>query len=147
MNVLLQQNLMTSFRLSQLGCATDDQTSARVEKRDPSDRSLTFLASPHAAHAPNCLAYSVSTAALDQLTRSMAVATGRIPNSRERRRFRIRDERQPKGNPATTPREYRETIEDNTPLGRIAAPHELAEAVQYSGFGRLRICDWANLNT
>ena len=28
-------------------------------------------------------------------------------------------------------REYRKTIEDITPLGRIAAPNELADAVQY----------------
>jgi 7-alpha-hydroxysteroid dehydrogenase len=114
MNVLLQQNLMTSFRLSQL-----------VARRMIIN--LSCIAARRAR--PELLAYSVSTAALDQLTRSMAVglaesgirvnavAFGSVMSASLKETL-------------LNSQEYRETIEDNTPLGRIAAPHELAEAVQ-----------------
>jgi 7-alpha-hydroxysteroid dehydrogenase len=76
------------------------------------------------------MAYSVSTAALDQMTRSLAVALaperirvnavafGSVMSSSLKEILKDRTD-------------YRETIEESTPLGRIAAPHELAEAVQY----------------
>ncbi|MEP5154613.1 SDR family oxidoreductase, partial [Planktotalea sp.] len=79
---------------------------------------------------PELMAFSISTAALDQMTRSLAVALaperirvnavalGSVMS--ESLKEILRDNQ-----------EYRETIEDITPLGRIAAPHELAEAFQY----------------
>ena len=79
---------------------------------------------------PDLLAYSVSSAALDQLTRSMAVALAPM---------RIRVNAVAFGSVMSaslqgTLREnsdFREDIERHTPLARIAAPGELADAVQY----------------
>ena len=129
MNVLLQQNLMTSFRLSQLVARRMiKQSEGREEGSVGSIINLSCIAARRAR--PELLAYSVSTAALDQLTRSMAVglaesrirvnavAFGSVMSASLKETLR-------------NSQEYRETIEDNTPLGRIAAPHELAEAVQY----------------
>ena len=79
---------------------------------------------------PELLAYSVSTAALEQLTRAMAVALaperirvnavafGSVMSASLKESLRENQN-------------FREDIEENTPLSRIAAPHELADAVQY----------------
>ncbi|MFO7770890.1 MAG: SDR family oxidoreductase, partial [Roseovarius gahaiensis] len=79
---------------------------------------------------PDLMAYSVSTAALDQMTRSMAVALAS---------YRIRVNAVAFGSVMSASlkdtlrekKDYRADIEDHTPLGRIASPTELAEAVQY----------------
>jgi 7-alpha-hydroxysteroid dehydrogenase len=76
------------------------------------------------------MAYSVSSAALDQMTRSLAVALA--PH-------RIRVNAVAFGSVMSSSLKgalqqnatYREDIEDHTPLNRIAAPGELAEAVQF----------------
>ena len=79
---------------------------------------------------PELLAYSVSSAALDQMTRSMAVALA--PN-------RIRVNAVAFGSVMSASlkgvlKEHdamRETIVENTPLHRIASPGEVSDAVQY----------------
>lgn len=128
-STLLQQNLMTSLRLSQLVARRMIKQAEGCE--DGSVGSIINLSSITARRArPELLAYSISTAALDQMTRSLAVALA--PE-------RIRVNAVAFGSVMSaslkeTLREnqgYREIIEKNTPLGRIAAPHELAEAVQY----------------
>lgn len=128
-DTLLQQNLLTSLRLSQLV--------ARRMIKQAKDRdegpvgSIINVSSISARRArPELLAYSISTAALDQMTRSLAVALA--PE-------RIRVNAVAFGSVMSASlqetlkdhRDYRSTIEENTPLGRIAAPQELAEAVQY----------------
>ena len=127
---LLNQNLMPSLRLSQL-------VAKRMIKQaddDDSDRpagSIINLSSIAARRThPDLMAYSVSSAALDQMTRSLAVALA--PN-------RIRVNAVAFGSVMSASlmstlkdnREYRRDIEDHTPLSRIAAPTELAEAVQF----------------
>jgi len=127
---MLDQNLMTSLRLSQYvakrmikqseGEDSDKQVGAIVN--------LSSIASRR-SH-PDLMAYSVSTAALDQMTRAMAVALA--PH-------RIRVNAVAFGSVMSSSlknvlkdnKGFRETIEDNTPLGRIAGPGELADAVQY----------------
>ena len=129
LNTLLQQNLMTSFRLSQLVARRmKKQAEGREEGPVGSIINLSSIAARR-AH-PDLLAYSVSTAALDQMTRSMAVALA--PD-------RIRVNAVAFGSVMSASLKeslrdnsgYRDTIEENTPLGRIAAPHELAEALQF----------------
>ncbi|MBT8458831.1 MAG: SDR family oxidoreductase, partial [Boseongicola sp.] len=79
---------------------------------------------------PNLLAYSVSSAAVDQLTRSFAVALA--PH-------RIRVNAIALGSVMSASlkgalaehEEFREEILDSTPLNRIAAPSELAEVAQF----------------
>ncbi|SLN50839.1 3-oxoacyl-[acyl-carrier-protein] reductase FabG [Roseovarius litorisediminis] len=127
--VLLQQNLITALRLSQ-------QVARRMIKQSEGQEegmagTIVNLSSISARLAhPDLLAYSVAAAGLDQMTRSLAVALA--PH-------RIRVNAVAIGSVMSASlkdslrenRGYRSDIEDRTPLGRIASPAELAEAVQY----------------
>lgn len=126
---LLQQNLMTSLRLTQ---AVAKRMIKQAEGQDSgtvgSIVNLSSIASRRSN--PELLGYSVSTAAVNQMTRSMAVALspyrirvnavafGSVMSASLQTALREHDE-------------YREDIESNTPMRRIAAATELAEAVQY----------------
>lgn len=126
---LLNQNLLPALRLSQL-------VAKRMIKQSNEDDTGTAgtiinLSSIAARRThPDLLAYSVSSAALDQLTRSLAVALA--PN-------RIRVNAVAFGSVMSTSlkttlkdnRAFRQDIEDHTPLSRIAAPSELADTVQF----------------
>ena len=126
---LLNQNVMPSLRLSQL-------VAKRMIKQSEGDTdrpagSIINLSSIAARRThPDLMAYSVASAALDQMTRSLAVALA--PS-------RIRVNAVAFGSVMSASlmstlkdnREYRRDIEDHTPLSRIAAPTELAEAVQF----------------
>lgn len=126
---MLNQNLIPALRLSQ-------QVASRMirqsEDQEEGQAGAIINISSIAARRvnPQLMAYSISSAALDQLTRSMAVSLA--PN-------RIRVNAVAIGSVMSNSlmaalrenRDYREDIEDHTPLGRIAAPTELVEAVQY----------------
>ena len=127
---LMDQNLMTALRLS--------QAVARRMIKQAADRdddayvgSIVNLSSIAARRThPDLLAYSVSSAALDQMTRSMAVALaskrirvnavafGSVMSASLKGTLRENDD-------------MRESIVHNTPLQRIASPNEVADAVQY----------------
>lgn len=128
---LLNQNLITSLRLSQL-CAKrmilqaekDGQTEGPVG-------SIINLSSIAARRThPDLLAYSVSSAALDQMTRSLAVALaphcirvnavafGSVMSASLQGALKENSD-------------FREQIIDNTPLSRIASAAELAEVTQF----------------
>lgn len=129
METLLEQNLLTSLRLSQ-------QVARRMIKQAEGQEegtagTIVNLSSIAARRSnPQLMAYSVSTAALDQMTRSLAVALA--PH-------RIRVNAVAFGSVMSNSlkgtlkehSDYRSDIEGHTPLGRIAAPGELAEAVHY----------------
>lgn len=126
---MLQQNLMTALRLSQIVARRMiKQAEGQTEGQVGSIVNLSSIAARR-TH-PDLLAYSVSTAALDQMTRSLAVALA--PH-------RIRVNAVSFGSVMSASlqdtlkekREYRSEIEHHTPLGRIAAPGELADAVQF----------------
>lgn len=128
---LLDQNLMTALRLSQ---AVARRMIKQAEEDGDDDQyagAIVNLSSIAARRThPDLLAYSVSSAALDQMTRSMAVALADK---------RIRVNAVAFGSVMSdslkgTLREHdgmREAIVDNTPLQRIASPGEVADAVQY----------------
>lgn len=126
---LLNQNVLPSLRLSQL------VAKRMIKQSDPeSERPAGAIINMSSIAArrthPDLLAYSVASAALDQMTRSLAVALA--PN-------RIRVNAVAFGSVMSASlkstlkdnREYRRDIEDHTPLSRIAAPTELAESVQF----------------
>jgi len=126
---LLQQNLMTALRMSQL--VARRMIKQAKESRKGTAGAIVNLSSIAARRThPDLLAYSISSAALDQMTRSLAVALAP---------YHIRVNAVAFGSVMSgslkhTLREhtdYREDIEDHTPLGRIASATELAEAVQY----------------
>lgn len=127
--MLLQQNLMTSLRLSQ---ATARRMIKQAEDQDEGPVGSIINLSSIAARRthPQLLAYSVSTAALDQMTRSLAVALaperirvnavafGSVMSGSLKDSLRDNDA-------------FRDDIIDHTPLHRIAGPGEVSDAVQY----------------
>ncbi|MCH2164375.1 MAG: SDR family oxidoreductase [Marinovum sp.] len=127
--VMLEQNLTASLRLSQLVAR---RLIKQGEEQDSGSLGSIVNISSIAARRthPELMGYSVAAAALDQMTRSMAVALA--PH-------RIRVNAVAFGSVMSASlqsalnenREFREEIEQNTPLSRIAAPGEVAEAVQY----------------
>jgi 7-alpha-hydroxysteroid dehydrogenase len=127
---LLEQNLFTSLRLSQL-CAK--RMISRAEKAEVEGMigSIINLSSIAAGRTqPELLGYSISSAAVDQMTRSLAVALapkgirvnavafGSVMSASLQNALRDNDD-------------YRDAIIADTPLGRIAAARELAETVQF----------------
>ncbi len=127
--LLLNQNLMPALRLSQLVAKRMAKQSADDEETPAG--SIINLSSIAARRThPDLMAYSVSTAALDQMTRSLAVALA--PQ-------RIRVNSIALGSVMSASlqstlkenRDFRKDIENHTPLARIAAPTELAETAQF----------------
>ena len=127
---LMNQNLMTALRLSQ-AVARRMIKQAEGGDADAHVGSIVNLSSIAARRThPDLLAYSVSSAALDQMTRSMAVALaskrirvnavafGSVMSASLKDTLRDNDE-------------VREAIISGTPLHRIASPNEVADAVQY----------------
>ncbi|MDP3958631.1 MAG: SDR family oxidoreductase [Pseudorhodobacter sp.] len=128
---LLEQNLLTSLRVSQM---VAKRMIAQAEKADDEARAagviinLSSIAAHHTQGA--LLGYSISCAAVDQMTRSLAVvlapkgirvnavAFGSVLSASLQAVL--------KDHP-----DYRDAIAEGTPLHRIAAPDELVEAVQF----------------
>ncbi|NSX54299.1 SDR family NAD(P)-dependent oxidoreductase [Parasulfitobacter algicola] len=127
--IMLQQNLMTSLRLSQL---IAKRMIKQAEGQETGSVGCIVNLSSIAARRthPQMLGYSVSCAALDQMTRSLAVALAQHHIRVNAVAFgsvmsaSLKDSLQDHG-------EYREDIRDHTPLARIASPAEVADAVQY----------------
>ena len=131
MATMLEQNLMTALRMSQ---AVAKRMIAQSEADGDDDGvagSIVNLSSIAARRTqPDLMAYSVSCAALDQMTRGMAVALA--PH-------RIRVNAVAFGSVMSDSlkgalkehAEFRADIRENTPLHRIAAAREVAEAVQF----------------
>lgn len=133
---LLDQNLMTALRLSQM---TAKRMIQRAEKEPPPEDdaapaqigtiiNLSSLAATRTQ--PTLLGYSISCAAVEQMTRSLAVALA----PRGIRVNCISFASVMSASLQTALRDgpdLRGTIEAATPLGRIAAADELAEAVHF----------------
>ncbi|GGH34879.1 7-alpha-hydroxysteroid dehydrogenase [Cribrihabitans marinus] len=129
---LIDQNLMPALRLSQhVAKRMIKQTEEDESDEDQPAGTIINLSSIAARRThPNLLAYSVSSAALDQLTRSLAVALA--PN-------RIRVNAIALGSVMSASlqstlkenRTFRDDIEKHTPLARIAPATELAETAQF----------------
>ena len=126
---LLQQNTLTALRVSQaVARRMIRQAEAESETNIGSIVNISSIAARR-TH-PDLLAYSVSTAALDQMTRSLAVALaphgirvnavafGSVMSASLKGRLKDHEE-------------VRDAILDNTPLHRIANAGEVSDAVQY----------------
>ncbi|WP_417727839.1 SDR family NAD(P)-dependent oxidoreductase [Roseovarius sp.] len=127
--MLLQQNLLTALRMSQqVARRMIKQSEGQTEGSAGTIVNLSSIAA-RCTH-PDLLAYSISTAAIDQMTRGLALALaphrirvnalafGSVMSASLKETLREHSD-------------YRADIECHTPLGRIASAAELAEAVQY----------------
>lgn len=127
---LLNQNLMTSLRLTQV-FAKRMIRQVEADGEAATGGSIINLSSIAARRTqPNLLAYSVSSAALDQMTRSMAVALaphhirvnaialGSVMSASLQGALKDHEE-------------FRDEIIESTPLHRIASASELAEVAQF----------------
>ncbi len=131
--LLWRDNVLTSLRLSQMTARRMIQQAER--SGDAGEGAIIgsiINLSSIAAHLtrPELLGYSVASAAVDQMTRSMAVALapkgirvnavafGSVMSASLQATLK----EQP---------DYRDVITHGTPLHRIAAPAELAETVQF----------------
>jgi len=129
---LIEQNLMTSLRVTQhFAKRMIKQVEEAGTGGDEAAGSIINLSSIAARRTqPQLMAYSVSSAALDQMTRSMAVALAP---------YRIRVNAIALGSVMSASLKdalgeddaLRDEIIDNTPLARIASPGELAEVAQF----------------
>ncbi|MEL7090918.1 MAG: SDR family oxidoreductase [Pseudomonadota bacterium] len=128
--VMLEQNLMTAMRLSQ-------QVARRMIKQAKDNPEAACVGSiinlsSIAAHQtrPELLGYSIAAAGLEQMTRSMALALAGE---------RIRVNAVAFGSVMSASLqmslgehpEWRDEIEKQTPLARIASPTEIVDAVQF----------------
>jgi 7-alpha-hydroxysteroid dehydrogenase len=129
--MLIQQNLINSLRLTQMVAKRMIKQAKADGREEGLIGSIINLSSIAARRAhPDLLAYSVSCAALDQMTRSMAVALA--PH-------RIRVNSVAFGSVMSASLKVslkedetcRDEIIANTPLHRIAEAGEVAEAVQF----------------
>jgi len=126
---LLQQNLMTSLRLSQM---VAKRMIKQDQEQDHEFAGTIINLSSIAARLtqPELLAYSVSTAALEQMTRSMAVALAKHRIRVNAVSFgsvmsgSLQDKLKEKP-------ELRKEIEAHTPAGRIAPASDVVEAVHF----------------
>lgn len=128
---MLQQNLMTGLRLSQAVARRMIQQAEKEPTEAHCIGAIVNLSSIAARRTlPELMAYSISCAALDQMTRSLAVALapkrirvnavafGSVMSASLKDALRDHDE-------------FRDEITCNTPLARIAAASEVADAAQF----------------
>ena len=126
---LLNQNLMPALRLSQL-IAKRMIKQAGDDHENPAGSIINLSSIAARRTHPDLMAYSVSTAALDQMTRSLAVA---LASNRIRVNSIALGSVMSASLQSTLKdnRDFREDIEKHTPLSRIAAPSELVETAQF----------------
>ena len=127
----LEQNLIASLKLSQLVAKRMIAQAEGVEERKKAIGSIINMSSIAARRTqPELMAYSIASAALDQMTRSMAVAfaghriringvaLGSVMSANLKEQMHSNEN-------------YRDLILRQTPMGRIGAASEAAEAVQF----------------
>jgi 7-alpha-hydroxysteroid dehydrogenase len=125
-----QQNVLTALRMSQMTARRMIQSAEKsgAEGMIGAIVNLSCIASTRTQ--PGLLGYSMSVAAVDQMTRSLAVALAPKRIRVNAVSFGSVMSASLQGKLRDNP-DWRDAIEAGTPLGRIAAPDEVAETVQY----------------
>ena len=126
----LRQNVTANLRLSQIVARRMIEL-AESEEPEPSDRAIVNLSSVHAHRSsPDLMAYSVSCAALEQMTRVLALALA--PHGVRVNAIAVGGVVGRSLAAALPKKEYiTETLAEVTPLGRTGEPQECAEAVLF----------------
>lgn len=126
---MLQQNLMTALRLTQM-TAKRMIAQAEAAGETPSGSIINLSSTAARQVQPELLGFSIAAAAVEQMTRAMAVALapkgirvnaiafGSVMSACLQ--YKLKDHP-----------EWRQVIVDGTPLHRIAPPAELVDAVQF----------------
>jgi 7-alpha-hydroxysteroid dehydrogenase len=125
-----QQNVMTALRLSQMTARRMIAAAEKAETDGPVGTIVNLSSVAAVRTQPQLLGYSIATAAVEQMTRGMAVALAP-------KRIRVNAvsfgsvmsaslQAALKDHP-----DWRAAIVAGTPLGRIAGPFELSETVQF----------------
>lgn len=130
LELLLMENLLPTMRLSQQVARRMIKQAEGEEDNAPVGAIINLSSIAARRTHPELMGFSVASAALDQLTRSLSVSLA--PH-------RIRVNSIAFGSVMSASmqatlkdnRSYRADIEEHTPLGRIAAPTELTETAQY----------------
>lgn len=127
---LLNQNLMTSLRLTQVFARRMIKQAEKSEGEGPAGSIINLSSIAARRTQPDLLAYSVSSAALDQMTRSMAVALA--PHRIRVNAIALGSVMSASLQGAIKEHEkFRDEIVDCTPLSRIASATELADVAQF----------------
>lgn len=127
-----QQNVMTSLRLSQMVAKRMIQMAEKsgLESGTPICSIINLSSVAAVRVQPQLLGYSMASAAVEQMTRTLAVALA--PQGIRVNAVSIGSVMSASLHSALKEApDLREKIEAGTPMGRIAAPDELAETVQY----------------
>ncbi|MBW4961741.1 SDR family NAD(P)-dependent oxidoreductase [Sulfitobacter sp. CW3] len=126
---LWQENVMTALQLTQqVSKRMIKQAEDRPEGAVGSIINLSSIASRHTR--PELMAYSMAAAALEQMTRSMALTLAPHRIRVNAVAFGSVMSGSLKASVADN-REWRDDIRSHTPLGRIASPSELADTIQF----------------
>lgn len=131
---LWRQNVLTALRMSQLTAKRMIQHAQRAEVEPGTIIGSIINLSSTAAQVtrPELLAYSVAAAAVEQMTRSLAL--GLAPKGIRVNAVAFASVMSASLQAALKDNhDFRDQIAETTPLRRIAAPQELAEVVQFLG--------------
>ena len=127
---LLEQNLLTSLRLSQMAAKRMIQKAEKTGAEGMIGSIINLSSLSALRTQPQLLGYSISCAAVEQMTRSLAVALAprgiRVNAIAFASVMSASLQAALKENP-----EWRDSIEASTPLGRIASADELAETAHF----------------
>lgn len=128
---MLRQNLMPALKLSQMAAKRMIGQAEREEQTEGPVGAIINVSSLAARRTqPNLLAFSIAGAALDQATRSLAVALAperiRVNGIAIASVMSASLQERLRENP-----DWTDAVVAGTPLGRIATPIEVAEAAQF----------------
>ncbi len=128
--MLWEQNVMTSLRLSQMTAKRMVQLAEKSGAEGTIGTIINLSSIAAVRTRPDMMGYSVACAAVEQMTRSMALALApkgiRVNAVSFASVMSASLQAALKANP-----DWRAPIEEATPLGRIAAADEVAEAVHF----------------
>lgn len=129
-DLMLQYNLIATLRLSQLTAKRMIATSEKAGVTGPIGSIVNLSSTASAGTQPELLGYSISTAAVDQMTRSLALALAPRGIRVNAVAFASVQSASLLGQVKDHP-DWRTRIIEGTPMGRIAATTELVETVQF----------------
>jgi len=122
--------MLTALRLSQMAAKRMIQKAEKSGAEGPVGTIVNLSSLAAVRTQPSLLAYSISSAAVEQMTRSLAVALAPKGIRVNAVSFASVLSASLQGTLQENP-DWRDAVEAGTPLGRIASADEVAEAVHF----------------